>query len=245
MKHVLLEFKTLPSTSSYLKEHSSLEDGTVVLASSQTSGRGRLGRIWQDDGNSLLFSFLLKGDEYASILSIASILVGAAMEKTLLDMGFSSKVKWPNDIYLNNKKCCGILVESSFEEKLEAIYVGVGLNLNNKTFPDELKESATSLFLESHKKFDKYDVLNKFLNNFDLLLDDYRNKKMSFFELISKNDYLKSKQVYLNYYGENKYAISLGIDIDGKLIVKDENENILKVTSGEATIIKNSCHPDL
>ncbi|HBM70803.1 MAG TPA: biotin--[acetyl-CoA-carboxylase] ligase [Firmicutes bacterium] len=245
MKHVLLQFDILPSTSTYLKEHPFLEDGTVVSSSSQSKGRGRLGRIWQDDGNSLLFSFLLKGDKYASILNIVSILTGAAMEKTLLDMGFDSKVKWPNDIYLNDKKICGILVESSFKEKLEAIYVGVGLNLNNKSFPNELKENATSLFLESKKEFNKFDVLKEFLSNFDSLLLDCEKGKNSFYQLISKNDYLKGKKVYLNYYGENKYVTSLGIDIDGKMIVKDENEKITKVTSGEATLIKKSYSLDL
>ena len=125
MKHTIIEFKSLDSTSTYIKNnYASLDDGSVVTSITQTSGRGRLGRHWVDDGKSLLFSFLLKGKKYSSLLDSISLVSGAAMELTLLDLGLSPLINWPNDIYINDKKVCGILAEGISSSSFHPCYNG-------------------------------------------------------------------------------------------------------------------------
>lgn len=238
MEHELLSFASIPSTSLYLKEHhDSLQDGTVVKAFHQSQGRGRLGREWIDDDGSLLFSILLKGEEYGSLLATLPLLSGAAMEITLLEKGINPSIKWPNDIYLNDKKCCGILVEGIYQEKLASLIVGIGLNVNNEAFPPSLI-NATSLYLEERKKFDKDELLNRFLRHFDDLLEKQKSGDNAYLPITKEHDYLQGKHIYLNYYGEKQSVIALGINENGVLVVKNEKGEIFSVTSGEATILK-------
>ncbi len=239
MNHVYLSFPSLTSTNDYLKDHySSLDNGTVVSTKHQTRGKGRLGRTWVDEEGALLFSFLLKGDEYESFLSFLPLLAGAAMEEALLDEGVETEIKWPNDIILNDKKCCGILLEAISDSKLQALVVGIGLNLNNESFPRELG-SATSLYLETGKHYDKKSIMQKFLGHFDELLAKQKQGDSAYFTILKEHDYLKGKELLLNYYGENKHVTSLGINEKGALKVKNESGKTITVTSGEATIVKD------
>lgn len=238
MKHTIIEFKSLDSTSTYIKNnYASVDDGSVVTSITQTSGRGRLGRHWIDDGKSLLFSFLLKGKKYSSLLDSISLLSGAAMELTLLELGLSPLIKWPNDIYINDKKVCGILAEGISSSSLECIVVGIGLNLNNSSFEEGL--NATSIYLETKKEFDKKAILFSFLSNLDKLLESEEKNPYSFSKIIAAHDYLKDKDIYLNYYGENKFLHCLGINSTGALLGKDEEGKLITVTSGEANVVTN------
>ncbi len=197
-----------------------------------------MGREWIDDDGSLLFSILLKGEEYGSLLATLPLLSGAAMEITLLEEGLKPSIKWPNDIYLNDKKCCGVLVEGIYQEKLISLIVGIGLNVNNESFPGALT-NATSLYLEKGKRFDLDELLSRFLRHFDDLLKKERNGDNAYLQIVKEHDYLKGKQVYLNYYNERKFVTVLGTNENGALEVEDERGGKFSVTSGEATIVKS------
>ncbi len=238
MNHQLTHFETLDSTSTYIKDnYHALSDGDVIIAAHQTNGRGRLGRSWEDDDGSLLFSFLLKGNEYEKYLNSITLICGAAMELTFLDLKIPSKIKWPNDIYINDRKCAGILVEGIVINSLEALVIGIGININNSEFPKNLSK-ATSLFLETKKEYKKEEILTSFLIHFDKLLDEWKNNPSLVYKIIANNDYLLGKKISLNYYNENKKVACLGIDETFALKVIDEEGNISLVTAGEATINK-------
>lgn len=238
MNHRLTNFETLDSTSTYIKNnYRTLSDGDVIIAAHQTNGRGRLGRSWEDDDGSLLFSFLLKGSKYEKYLNSITLICGAAMELTFLDLKIPSKIKWPNDIYINDKKCVGILTEGIVVTSLKALVIGIGININNSKFPKNLSK-ASSLFLETKREYKKEVILASFLTHFDRLLEEWGNNPSLVYKIIANNDYLLGKKISLNYYNENKNVTCLGIDETLALKVKDNEGNISLVTAGEATINK-------
>lgn len=238
MNHPIIHFSSLPSSNDYLKEHyQELEEGTVIVPLTQTKGKGRLGRVWLDEGKSLLFSLLLKGEEYKSLLHLLPLLSGVALSLALEEKGFTPNIKWPNDVYLRDKKVAGILLEAVTSSTLKAVIIGIGVNVNNDHFDPSIEEKATSLLLEKGKEMDKEEIIISFLHHFDSLLIKQKQGENSFYDYLAQHDYLKGKTLSLNYYSENLEVKALGIELDGSLKVMDKQGNIKFVTSGEATII--------
>lgn len=234
-----LYFEEIDSTNSYLKrEYEHLDDMTIVSAGHQYAGKGRLGRKWEDDSHSLVFSILLKKNLKEERISLLPLLSGISLLKTLEDDSIPALIKWPNDVLIDGKKCAGILLESIYEEEIKAVIIGIGINVNTKEFPDELKNKAISLSQYSKKEYDKNDVLHSFISHFEKFYLDYQNNEDTFLEILKKHSYLDQKEIMLNYYGENKHVKVLGILDDGSLQVK-EGEEVYSVSSGEATLEKN------
>lgn len=234
-----LYFEEIDSTNSYLKrEYEHLDDMTIVSAGHQYAGKGRLGRKWEDDSHSLVFSILLKKNLKEERISLLPLLSGVSLLKTLEDDSIPALIKWPNDVLIDGKKCAGILLESIYEEEIKAVIIGIGINVNTKEFPDELKNKAISLSQYSKKEYDKNEVLHSFISHFEKFYLDYQNNEDTFLEILKKHSYLDQKEIMLNYYGENKHVKVLGILDDGCLQVK-EGEKVYSVSSGEATLEKN------
>lgn len=239
MQHTILSFPEIDSTNSYLKrEYRNLPDLTVVTADHQTAGRGRRGRAWEDDYASLPFSLLLKDDERENDASLLPLLTGAAMSDALMELGIKNAIKWPNDILIGDKKAVGILLESVYEEKREAIIIGIGVNVSQESFSGELSDKATSLYLATGKQFDKKSVLDCFLRHFDCCYGMFLKGDDSFLKTVRQRSYLAGKKLYLNYYGEDRHVEALSIASDGSLVVK-EGEKIYSLHSGEVTLEKN------
>lgn len=119
------------------------EVGTVVLAERQTAGRGRKGAAWfHAEGAGLAFSVLVEPSWSKERWGWVSLAAGLAVAEALEGFGFAPEIKWPNDVWLGGRKCCGILVEAPGDQ----VVVGVGLNVNGAEFPGEFE--ATSLEAE-------------------------------------------------------------------------------------------------
>ncbi|MBP5091691.1 MAG: biotin--[acetyl-CoA-carboxylase] ligase [Bacilli bacterium] len=237
--HKIISFQTISSTNAYLKDnYRDLAEGDVCFSLHQSEGRGRLGRVWKDDGKDLLFSILFKVDLDENFASALPLIAGAAMEETLKELGIKTAIKWPNDILLGDRKCCGILVEAITEEKMRAIVLGVGLNLNEESFPEEIAYKATSLFLKDGKIRNPQEVLPLYLRHFDALLSNYRKGGKAYLEVVANHFYLFQKKVSLDYHGEGIVGEVLGIDDKGNLVVFD-GEKEHHVSSGEATLERN------
>lgn len=236
----ILCFDELDSTNSYLKrEYPSLKDMTVVVASHQNAGKGRLGRKWEDDSSSLLFSILLRDSldmEHAPLLSLLS---GVCLHESLKDCSIDSEIKWPNDVLIQGKKCAGILLESVVSDKPEALIVGIGVNLNNEGFQGELEDKAASLFLASGRKYDRMEFLKVFLRHFRRRYGQFRKKDFSFLSVLKEHSYLDGKEILLDYYGENLKCRVVSVLDDGRLEVIDRNGRIHDVDSGEASLCRN------
>lgn len=146
-------FDQLESTSDYAKKlvAEGAESGTLVLAEHQSGGRGRSGNVWiSPAGEGLLFTLIIDPDVDKTLWNRFSLIAGVAMVRAihkLCDDSISIQLKWPNDVYLNGKKCAGILTEIVANKLL----IGIGINLTTKKFPTEISAKATSLLHEGIK----------------------------------------------------------------------------------------------
>lgn len=127
-------------------------EGSVVVAEHQTAGRGRLGRTWTAArAANLLFSIVLRPTLPARRLGLITVAASVAVTETLDDFAapLHAVIKWPNDVLLRGRKCCGMLLESSFSGRRkghpDVVVLGIGLNVNQDRFPDELSDRAISL----------------------------------------------------------------------------------------------------
>jgi len=140
----------LDSTSDYAKElvAEGAESGTLVLAEHQTGGRGRGGNVWlSPTGESLLFTLIIDPDVEQTLWNRFSLIAGVALVRAIQGLSDTPQpltLKWPNDLYLNGKKCAGILTEIVGEKLL----IGIGLNVSVNDFPPEISSKATSLLRE-------------------------------------------------------------------------------------------------
>ena len=234
--HKIIPFQSIDSTNSYLKENfKSLAEGDVCFSLHQTGGKGRRGRVWQDEGKDLLLSILFLEGLNEKLALALPLLSGAAVAQTLVGLGFDPKIKWPNDVLLNDKKCCGILVEGVSETSIDAIISGIGINLNEDSFPEDIAYKATSLHIQSGLTYDPKEVLSLFLKEFDELYEDYKRGGKRYLTLIRERFYLLGKEVYLNYHNENLSGTVEGIDDEGSLLLND-GKRVHHLISGEVSL---------
>lgn len=135
----------IDSTNEFLKRnYKSFHDGAIVVAIKQTAGKGRMGRSWYSPEGGLWYSVLFKPKIHIN-LHVYTKIFSIAIVEVLRKLKIKAYIKWPNDIYYNGKKLCGILSEAvSVNDRVVAIIVGIGLNVNND-IPEELKNVAVSI----------------------------------------------------------------------------------------------------
>jgi len=181
LQPIVLHTEVIDSTNTCLLQDNDYPNGTVLLADYQTAGRGRFGRSWQSPPEeALLFSVLLTDLPDRAPLYIYTFLAAAGIYNGLkIQIPDSHKLtlKWPNDILLDQKKVCGILVQSRMSgQKIQRLVIGIGLNVNQpkEFFVGELAR-ATSLGASMGKTFDRNDVLKHILRSLDQALLKLRN----------------------------------------------------------------------
>ena len=228
---MIIELDVVDSTNNYIRENlSELENYTLVTAKHQTKGRGRITRSWYDDKNSLTSSLLIKnvkGDP-----KHLSLIASYAIFKALKELDVDTLIKWPNVLFLNDKKLCGILIETIITDKIDAI-IGFGINTNTKAFPDTLV--ATSIYLEKGIEIDNLKLSKRIAK---LIVETYEKDNFKeVVELNKANSYLMGKKVRLNYYGDGIEGIVKDLDESGNIII-DTGISQIGVFSGELTLIK-------
>jgi biotin-[acetyl-CoA-carboxylase] ligase BirA-like protein len=192
----IINFDSIDSTSTYLKQsYDKLDDLTLVFASFQTSGHGRMKRDWvSPKGDSLLFSILFKNENVIKNFPSLSLMSACYVRKFLLKYIDNVSIKWPNDVYVNGKKICGILLESvSLGDSIDAVILGIGININIKSFNDELKNKATSLYLETNKTFNIDDLKDDLIKSLKQLVLAINSSDKGYLEVIRTNNYLLDK----------------------------------------------------
>ena len=234
MQYHLLHFKEIDSTNSYLKNtYRLLDNFTFVSADYQSKGKGREDRVWQSEsGENLMFSFLIKNEELMKQSSILSILtaVEIAKEIEMFDIKGVS-IKWPNDVLINGKKVCGILLEGQVPEYL---VVGVGLNVNQKKFPDGLRRPATSMALEFKNEIDVEEMKDRLFKN---IVNRFSNLKTNeYLEYFREHNYLQNKRVRVLINNEPFIGEVVGIE-DSFCLQILSHDMLLHIDSGEIEIL--------
>lgn len=217
------------------------DNGLLVVADSQTQGKGRRGRTWESPkGENLYFSMLLKPDFAPDKASMLTLVAAYSVARVIREKtGLDAKIKWPNDIVVGKKKVCGILTEMNMErDYIHHIVVGIGINVNAKKIPLEIQEMATSLKLEKGELVSRANLLSDILLQFEKdylsflaaedlqpFVDEYNQM------LVNKGSLVK----VLDPKGEFS-GIAGGIDKEGMLIVFKEDGQIEKVYAGEVSV---------
>ena len=151
-------------------------EGTVILAEEQISGRGRGANTWYSARSSGIYcSVVLRPEMSPSEVLVFSLAAGLAVQAAVAELAphLRADLKWPNDVLLNGKKFCGILTEMNSEAtRVHHLVTGIGINVNQTTFPDELRDIATSLRLETGTEWSRVELSAALLKSLDR---EYRN----------------------------------------------------------------------
>lgn len=212
--------------------------GAVFLAEEQTAGRGRMGRTWVSPrGENLLFSVLVRPScppsRVPPLALVAGLAVRDAVARALVDES-RPKVKWPNDVHVDGKKIAGVLVESIVAgSRVEAVIVGIGLNVHTRELPPELAPIATSISLAgAPRPPDRAAILADVLAGLDRDLGHVAARGLGLVHArLSAADALRGKRVS----GEAGAGIAEGIDPDGRLLVRGDDGVLHRWVSGEVT----------
>lgn len=234
-------YKSLQSTNLTAKENaSSLNDGSVIISEIQEGGVGRFKRAWTSPAGGIWFSIILKPNIEPYLASKITIICAAALIKTLNSMNINAFIKWPNDIYVNGKKLCGILTEMKCDmDHINYLVVGIGINanLNNDDFSDEVKDTATSIRIIQNAPINRNKFLANFFNNFEPLYKSYINTLdlSEVYSISKKYSMLINKKAYHVTVRGKEPVTCVGVNEDLELIIKDSNGNIKNILSGEIT----------
>lgn len=238
-------YETIDSTNECAKRaaHQGAKEGLLIVGEEQTKGKGRLGRTWvSPPGESVYFSFLLRPDFAAEHVSALTLVMGLSVAQAVREtVTLPVEIKWPNDIVIHHKKICGILSEAQFREDgtPEFVVIGIGINVNNSSFPQELADKATSLknewggrkisramvtaaalkyFHSNYRKYCETEDLSGMIRDYDFLL-------------VSRDCEVRIEDP------DGAYtAVSRGIDERGRLIVEKADGSEVRIASGEVSV---------
>jgi BirA family biotin operon repressor/biotin-[acetyl-CoA-carboxylase] ligase len=230
-----MEFESLDSTNRYARSilDSGTPEGTLILAHNQTAGKGLASNTWYAQSHkNLSFSLILYPRHLpGNQIFLLTCMVSLAMVKTVKNFfpEMPVQIKWPNDILINGKKICGILIENTWKSnQLHTSIIGIGVNLNTTEFPEELQAKASSLFLETGQETDSNAFINVFCSILEALYLQNRNNPRS--DL--KQHYLGALWKYqewsrFEWDGAIQDGMIIGVDTGGKLAIQTR-ENAVK-----------------
>lgn len=213
--------------------------GTIVIADEQTAGRGRLNRYWHSTKEKgIWLSIILRPTilpYLAPQLTLLTATVIAEIIQTIVHV--NPQIKWPNDLLINHKKVAGILTEMQAEQdQITYVVIGIGMNVNHtkEDIPTELADKATSLRLETDLQWNKRDLIQAILQQFEhsyetFIQEGFNSVKVNW----EKYGYKLGEQILINDFKKSWQATLLGIADDGALLATNEDDAIKKIYSAE------------
>ncbi len=245
----LFTYRIIGSTNATAKmlAETGAPDGSLLVAEEQRQGRGRFGNSWHSPAGGGIWASLIlrpgiKPAQLGSLVLLASLSICLAIEERT---GFKPRIKWPNDLYLNDRKLGGVLCEADWVgSELKYVILGFGVNVNIKRFPAELENSATSLLLAAKgKKVYRIGLLAEIMDRleegyFQFLADGFA----SFLPRVQVRDYLRNRTVEIELdNSETVGGIARGIDERGALLLETPGgQRFVKITQGRVLHWKGS-----
>lgn len=239
----VLYFDTIDSTNTKAQElaEKGYPSGTLVVADKQESGKGRRGRSWvSPSGTGIFMTLMIKPDINPNNASMLTLVAALAVAKAITSVtGEEALIKWPNDIVVNGKKVCGILTEMNAQfDYINNIVVGIGINVHNESFPEEISQMASSLMIEAGgKRFHRAQIIAETMSYFEQYYDTFL-KTQDLSALVREYDELlvnRNKSVRVLDPKEPFDGKAMGITPKGELIV-DTWESRKLVSSGEVSV---------
>ena len=215
-------------------------EGTLVIASHQSAGRGRLGRSFFSPAETGLYMSLLlrpaiAPEEALCITTCAAVCVSEAIETI---SGRSADIKWVNDVYLDNRKVCGILTEAAFTTTGDALryaVLGIGVNLvpPEGEFPPEIRNIAASVFTNREEDLRSRlaaEIVNRFFSYYPTLTEK------TFFDGYRNRLFLKGQPVQILWGSRTGSGVCLDVDRDLRLLVQMEDGTMQALSTGEVSV---------
>lgn len=239
----VLYFDTIDSTNTKAQElaEKGYPSGTLVVADKQESGKGRRGRSWvSPSGTGIFMTLMIKPDINPNNASMLTLVAALAVAKAITSVtGEKAMIKWPNDIVVNGKKVCGILTEMNAQfDYINHIVVGIGINVHNESFPEEISQMASSLMIEAGgKRFHRAQIIAETMSYFEQYYDTFL-KTQDLSALVREYDELlvnRNKSVRVLDPKEPFDGKAMGITPKGELIVETWESRKL-VSSGEVSV---------
>ncbi len=218
-------------------------EGLVVLADSQSQGRGRMGRSWSSPpGKNLYFSIVLRPALSPQQTPQITLLAGISCAQALIRVaGMDARIKWPNDIFIRGKKTCGILAEmEGGPSRAHFVVLGIGVNVNwaAEDMPSELRETATSLLAETGREFDRAaiaaTILDELERGYALFLREGFSPRMR--EEWNRLSWVNGKRGTLSFGEQRISGQILGLDTDGALLLIDPEGKTRRFLAGDVSL---------
>jgi BirA family transcriptional regulator, biotin operon repressor / biotin---[acetyl-CoA-carboxylase] ligase len=227
-------FDSLPSTMHKAIElaHAGCPSGTVVVAAEQTAGQGRFGRSWHSEaGSGLYMSQVLRLKICSDSLPLVTLALGLATAESIVNAAaVAPDLRWPNDVLLNGKKCAGILVQLHDG----VLVAGIGINVNQSSFPEELAGTATSLRIVTGRQHDLEKLLALLLAQLEQHLDNLlQNGRESVLRAFSQaSSYVRGRRVVVEQDIGEITGVTDGLDPQGFLILRQDNGQRTLILAG-------------
>jgi BirA family transcriptional regulator, biotin operon repressor / biotin---[acetyl-CoA-carboxylase] ligase len=244
MKTRVLRYESLPSTNSEVARLAvdGAAEGLAVVADEQTAGRGRLQRAWSSPkGAGLYFSMLLRprvaADRWTLITFVAALATGDALFEA---NEVRTDIKWPNDLLANERKICGILAEAIETPGGRAVVVGIGVNLADEAFPQELAGVATSVAAQSRTQPERETILAallRALSRWYSLLHEPDGAEKIVAAWASRSSYASGRLVQVTNGDETLQGVTRGIEADGALRL-ETSAGIQSIRAGDVSSVR-------
>ncbi len=233
----ILYFDSLSSTMDQAAKEAEkgIVEGAVVMCRRQRAGRGRFGRAWVSDDGGLLLSVVFYPSTEA--LPFISVITALAVARTIeRETELFPVIKWPNDVMVNGKKVCGVLVENVSEGAATRSIAGIGLNVNMdpKDAPD-IADTAASLRSETGREMNDGTLLRRLLHELDALYVDLKQGRSPVEEWRRRLDTL-GKRVKVRWGGEVMEGVAEDVDSLGHLRLRQDNGALVTLPAGEVTL---------
>lgn len=232
-----IRLDSVDSTQSYAKKHCAqfrAHEITCIVAEEQTAGRGRFQRTWQSPkGGNIYATFYFRLPiDSLHIVSLAQVMA-YSFASLLIREGFHPQIKWPNDIQLNGKKVSGILCETAVQAKEVEVFLGIGINVNRESV-EGIDQPATSLFIETGRKWDKEALLKKLQKQFQQDLETFKRSGFTPFHSAFENLLAYKGQTIHCYDGKKTWiGICHSLTMDGQLNLYLPDKTIHTLSSGD------------
>lgn len=217
------------------------QEGTIIIADTQSRGRGRQDRVWHSPhGTGVYMSAVLYPKVSLKDLPRITLVAAAAVAEALKSSArVNVEIKWPNDLLLNNRKICGILTElCSLGNEKNAVIVGIGINVNTPAdmFPADIADIASSIFIETREKFSRHEIIKSVIEYFDRYYGIFMQGGFDRILGVWK-DYSRiiGRKINVRQSGTAVTGTVIDVDMNGALLVRDNNGVIETIYSGEVT----------
>jgi BirA family transcriptional regulator, biotin operon repressor / biotin---[acetyl-CoA-carboxylase] ligase len=212
--------------------------GATFVAEAQSAGRGRRGSVWlSPPGDNLMFSVVLRLDCSPERVAALALVVGLAVREVVAErVGSRVKLKWPNDVLVENRKLAGILVETQIAAgRVEAVVVGVGINVASRKLPEEIRQTATSMALLGATRLEREELLVELLGALDRKLREHAREGLrALLDELRAHDALRGRAIEL----DGVLGVARGIADDGALLVEDSSGAVRRVLSGTVRLVQ-------